>query len=217
LRNIDTYIGKRARWDALSWFNRGHRWPTTCWHAVRFSAGRPGAARDDSEFPEYDPRDFESEEKQQQEDEEEEEEEGAPGAGGAFAILAGLSMEPDNWGDDDTWTTVGSKQPKKKTAAPTPGPAAAPAPAAPRRPMVPGPRTVAAIPSTAPFPRPTGMPAGLGSASFAGPSRAPYTVTQAPAAAARLPRAPTHDSEGRPLSDTYYQTFQKVCGSLELC
>ncbi|GLC35327.1 hypothetical protein PLESTB_000576800 [Pleodorina starrii] len=166
-----------------------------------WSHGRPGGPsneRRDDGFPEYDPKAFES-------GEEEEDDEGpGTGAGGAFAILAGMNGDPE--ASDDEWVTVAPKQ-KKKGPTPAPAPAAAASSAAPRRaaaPSAPAPRPVPAA-----LPRPIGaLAGGLGAA--AGPSRAPYNILQANAASPRAPRPQTHDAEGRPISDTYYQTFQKV-------
>ncbi|GIL74285.1 hypothetical protein Vretimale_2036 [Volvox reticuliferus] len=150
---------------------------------------------DDDGFPKYDPADFKSDQ--------EEEEEGGSGAGGAFAILASLS---GGGAEDDDWIQVTSK-PKKKASAP----AAGPIPAAPRRPTAPAPTTVrhvGPIPAVS-SPR-TGGAEGIVQGPAAGPSRAPYSVAQITPVAPRPARSQTHDSEGRPISDTYYQTFQKV-------
>lgn len=118
-----------------------------------------------------------------------------PSAGGAFAVLAALSIAAE---DDDEWITVSAKTKKK---APAPAPASA-AHGQPRRPAVP-PAHAAAIPSK-PFSPPSGA-VRMTPRTSTGQPRAPYIVPQAPS-----PRPQTHDLEGRPVSDTYYQTFQKV-------
>ncbi|GLI70469.1 hypothetical protein VaNZ11_015379 [Volvox africanus] len=164
-----------------------------------WSNGRRGADAnrryDDDGFPKNDPEGFKSDL--------EEEDAGGPGAGGAFAILASLS---GGGAEDDDWIAVAAKQ-KKKVAAP----AAGPAPGAPRRPTAPSPpavRPVGPIPAVNP-PRTLGVEGGvLGSA--AGPSRAPYSLAQGTTAVLRPARSQSHDAEGRPVSDTYYQMFQKV-------
>ncbi|GIL42039.1 hypothetical protein Vafri_108, partial [Volvox africanus] len=164
---------------------------------IRFPLRRRGADAnrryDDDGFPKYDPEDFKSDL--------EEDEAGGPGAGGAFAILASLS---GGGAEDDDWIPVAAKQ-KKKVAVP----AAGPAPVAPRRPTapsLPAVRPAGPIPAVNP-PRTLGAEGGV---SAAGPSRAPYSVAQGTTAVLRPARSQTHDAEGRPISDTYYQIFQKV-------
>ncbi|KXZ52512.1 hypothetical protein GPECTOR_9g556 [Gonium pectorale] len=152
-------------------------------------------------FPEYDPKAFESDD----------DGEAGPSAGGAFAVLAGLGGRDDGGGEDDEWEVVTAKTkrrgnpPGTSTARPS-----APAPAPASRPVPPMPTPVPAV-----F-RPPSAVVQPSTDRFMGPmkaaGRAPYAIGAAvsPAPPPHAPRAPTHGPDGKPLSDSYYQTFQRV-------
>ncbi|GFR45351.1 hypothetical protein Agub_g6720 [Astrephomene gubernaculifera] len=189
-----------------------------------WSSGRPNVTPDlrvgEDGFPEYDPRAFESGS--------EEEEEG-PSAGGAFAILAGFGGDAN--ADDGDWVQVTAKT-KKSTASATgagPSTSSAAAGSALRRPQGGAlPRSPVAAPAAAPSARPntsaaaaallasrlnTGAVAGASGSGSNQQQRSPYSLAQGGAGAIPVQRAPrpqTHDADGKPISDTYYQTFQRV-------